>query len=418
MKFYFDFGNFQLEGVVWLIEYYYVLSVLLVGLAAAAGASLGRRLGFPRAVVLILFGIFLSMLSYGGVRVVSFPRAAAEAVATLSFIVVLFQSAFLVKLREGDSLSGGVLRFSILFLVLSLLVVSSFSVLLFGFDFFAALIFSVLSVQTASEFATRLFRRERSLSSAVLSCESVLVTPFLMLLPLLVLEMRSILGSVVNSGRLAAYLFFVFQQLAIGASCAILFGIIFVKALKKRYSPLLSPAVLLLGLLLSYFVAQGINSSGIVAVVVYALIFSLVYVKGKGHIVEFMSQLETPIRLVVFLLAGLSVWSVSFSISLLLRSLLIFLIVAAVRLLSAELTLKGLNFWEKLFVALSLRKGAATAALVLALSFYPMPGMREMLSVFLIVVILSIISAKLAEHYLEGFTRAHLVRRNVSVEEL
>jgi NhaP-type Na+/H+ and K+/H+ antiporter len=222
-----------------------------------------------------------------------------------------------------------------------------------------------------------------------------------MLLPFIILETKGLLGSVLTPSKTLSYSIFIAQQLIIGISTAVLFSIIFIKALKKSYSKILSPAVLMLGVMLSYIVAQYINSSGIIAVITFAIIFSSTYVKGKDSIIEFIRSVETPARLTVFLLAGLLAWNIGLTIGIIIKTIAIFIILVCIRYLAAEITLNELSFGEKVFIALSLRKGAATAASILTLLFYNGGQMRSMLSIVLILIILSITSSKIAEASLE-----------------
>jgi len=379
------------------LEYLYIVSALILVLAGAVSVILARRIKVPRAIVLILAGIALSQIKYEGVKVVQLSPLLAAGISMVALALVVFDSSSRLKLKESDTFSKKAVWFSILFTFLNLAVLSAIAMKLFNMDFFLALMLSALMSQTAGEFTSMLFKRDRYRAGGFLAAESIVSTPFLVIIPFLFIETKATLGTTIIMSQLLSYLSVLAQQAIIGLGTAVLIALIFVKAMKKRYSEKFSPVVLLASIFITYFIAQGINESGILAVTALGIIFASTYVKGKAHLEEFFSSLDSVVRLTVFLLLGVLI-GINFSIAFFAKTALLFAALLAIRYLALEVSLKDeFSFKEKAFMALSTRKGVATAALMLAFSIYAINGMKEMLSVMLVCVLCSIISSRIAE---------------------
>jgi CPA1 family monovalent cation:H+ antiporter len=396
------------------VEYLYILSALILAVFGAVSVILARKLNVPRAIVLILVGIALSQIKYEGLKIVQLSPEFAAGISMVALSLIVFDSSSRLKFKELDTFSKKAIGFSVLFTFLCIAIISGIAVFLFKMDFFLALMLSAMLAQTATEFTSTVFRRDRYRAEGFLAAESIVSTPFLVIIPFLFIETKASLGTTIVAGALWNYVSLLFQQAVMGLGTAVLIGIIFISAMKKRYSEKFSPLALIAAVFITYFIAENINESGIIAVTALGLIFAGTYIKGKEHLNTFLLSLNSGARLVVFLILGLMI-GIPLNFAFLGKTILIFAALIAVRYLSLEISQRDeFSAKEKIFMALSLRKGIAAAALMFAFSTYAIEGMNSMLSVMLMCVIYSIISSRIAESRIEKLLGApYLKKRSV-----
>jgi len=182
------------------------------------------------------------------------------------------------------------------------------------------------------------------------------------------------------------------QQFVVGIGAGVLVGIIMLKFMKKEYSHVLSPLVMITAALITYILAENLKGNGVLAVTAMALLFGNVYVKQKIQLQEFSSIFSNSLEILVFVLIGLVI-KMPFSLIFFLLSFMLFITYLAIRYVAIDFSLMGLKLKakEKLFMALNAQKGIAVAAVAFTLSTLNIPGMGLILNLTLAFMLYSII---------------------------
>jgi NhaP-type Na+/H+ or K+/H+ antiporter len=139
--------------------------------------------------------------------------------------------------------------------------------------------------------------------------------------------------------------------------------------MRKFYSPELSPIILLSSALMAYLLAEQISGSGVLSVATMGLFFGNTIIRKKEDLQHFNELLGSIFVLLVFVLVGFLVSS-SFTFSLIMKTLVLYLIAVFVRFQVITATIPSTKFtWkEKAFMTLVMPKGVAVAVVVFSLA--------------------------------------------------
>ena len=95
----------------------FVAVILLVGVLLSIFA---QRIRVPDVLFLVLFGLYLGSIEYGGEKLFQFPLDLVTAVAILALTMVVFDSTTKIKIKSMDTLAAGTAKvvFTFLFVML------------------------------------------------------------------------------------------------------------------------------------------------------------------------------------------------------------------------------------------------------------------------------------------------------------
>ncbi len=372
----------------------YLAVILLIGLLTSI---ISQKFRIPNILLLLLIGIGLGKMTYKGGPLVYFPELFLTGISILALVMIVFDSASRFKLEKFDYFSLHTLWLSVVFLILNLIFLTTFTILIFDVkSIFLAFMFSALMSGTSPAVVLAMFKNIKNRVFEFLGFESLLNTPLIVLLPFIILDLKRTLKDEFIISRLIEQFVPLLQQFVVGIGAGVLIGLIMFKFMRKRYSVVLSPLAVITSALLAYIIAENLNGNGVLAVTAMGLLFGNVYVKQKFQLQEFASVFSNSLEILVFVLIGLII-AIPFSLEFFIKSFGLFLLFIIIRYFAIMFSLKDMNFTlkEKIFMSLNAQKGIAVAVVVFSLATLNIEGMSVILNLILAFMLYSIILSSL-----------------------
>ncbi|MBS1266591.1 MAG: Na(+)/H(+) antiporter 1 [Candidatus Woesearchaeota archaeon] len=378
----------------------------------------------PNFLLLIAFGIILNKITFQGEKIVLFPNEFLAGVSILALIMIVFEGTTKFKLRDVDQLSTQVLKVVMGFIVFNAIFLGAGTFFLFEFNsqniFYSislALIFAFVNCGTDPSAVIVALKNSKSKISKILKIESVFNTPFMALLPFIVIDLMINLGSGGLWDQIAMQFVPFIQQFVTGIGAGVLVGLVFFKFMRKKYSDELSSLGVLTAAILTYTLAKNLNGNGVLAVSTLGLYFgnfSIARKDKKEKIQKFSSALATALQILVFVFIGL-ITKIPLTLDFFVRSFLLFILYLVIRYIVLELVFrKQFRFKEKLFMTFNVAKGIAVATIAFAFTtlytdptsiFYQLEGVSLLLNLTLVFmfysIILATVVAKLKDFFLK-----------------
>lgn len=373
-----------------LIFLTYLAIILLVGLLTSI---VSQKFRIPNILLLLLIGIGLGRVDYRGGPLIEFPELFMTGISILALVMIVFDSSSRFSLRKVDYFSLHTLWLSIVFLVFNLIFLTVFTMLIFGVkSIFLALMFAALMSGTSPAVVLSMFKNVKSKVFDFLGLESLLNTPLVVLIPFIILDLKTTLKDELGISIFIDQLVPLLQQFVVGIGAGVLIGLIMFKFMKKAYSVVLSPLAVITSALLAYIIAENLDGNGVLAVTSMGLLFGSVYLKQKFQLKKFASVFSNSLEILVFVLIGMVI-AIPFSTDFFIKSLVLFLLYLLIRFFSIIFSLRGIDFTlkEKVFMSLNVQKGIAVAVVVFSLATLEIEGMQTILNLSLAFMIYSIV---------------------------
>lgn len=392
--------------------------ILLLGILSSI---VSKRLKIPNILLLILVGIVLNNVTIHGEKMLQFPPVFLTSVATFALVMIVFDGTSKFKLRDVDIFSVKVLKLVVLFIVLTSIFLTTSTLLFFKlnstsiiFNVSLALIFSLINCGTDPGTVLIMLQGGREKISKLLKIESVLNTPFMVLLPFIIIDLMETVEVGTILPRIAEQFMPFIQQFVTGIGSGVLIGIIFFKFMRKKFSQKLSPLAIITAALVTYTLAENLNGNGVLAVTTLGLFFGNVLVADKEHLFEFSTLLATALEILVFVFIGFMIeipitWGFFF------KSIMLFILYLVIRFAAIYITFREeFNLKEKLFMTLNVSKGIAVATIAFALTtlyaepgsvLYQLEGVPSLLNLTLVFMFYSIILSTIMIRFTDFFLK-------------
>jgi len=200
-------------------------------------------------------------------------------------------------------------KITIAFLVTNILLLTIITSIIFQIEnILLVMIFSTLMAGTSADVVLSIFKDKYNKVTNLLEVESIVNTPFTVLLPFIILSfMQKVWVQNVIYKDFLMQILSIFQQIITGIGAGVLMGILVFKMMRKYYSQRLSPLILITATLLTYILAENLSGSGVLAVTIFGLFFGNFYVKQKQVLFEFSSTFGNSLMILVFVLVGLQI---------------------------------------------------------------------------------------------------------------
>ncbi len=341
---------------------FYLTVISILFLFGVFASMLSKKLKTSDVLLLVIFG-FLMREFFIYFNIPMLPSSFINITALFALALIIFDSASRLKFKEFDTFSFISSKLFFIFLAFNFLILTPLTMTLFNLNLLNSLIFSNLMSATAFEVLSLIMKKTNNKVTEILTMESIINAPFTVIIPFLLIDFFK---NNPNLNNFSLYIMPFLQEIISGIGAGVLMGVITFKLMRRKYSENLSPIALLTSVLLTYVLAEQLNGSGVLAVTVLGLFFGNSYIKRKQSLQEFSSTTANSIKILVFLLFGMSI-SLPKSWDFLIKSLLLFIVYVAVRLLSVEVSLPGLNFKEKFFLTFTTPKGITLATVSLTL---------------------------------------------------
>ncbi|MFP4523580.1 MAG: cation:proton antiporter [Candidatus Nanoarchaeia archaeon] len=398
--------------------------ILTLGLVVTFIAS---KFKTANVLLLLVAGLVMSYLHSINLFNFTFSEMFIVTIALFTLIIVVFEGTSKFSLRMVDSYSGRSLKLFLLFLLLSLGILTPLVSFLFYQDISLTplLLSSIFVVTLVGTDPTSLFHIVKNSTNKViqlLEIESVINTPFTVILPLIVFEILSVQSSDISQvvlGQVSPLLL----QIVAGIGLGVLVGYTVPHVLKKIKNKSLEPAFLLAAILLCYIIAEYIGGSGVLAVATTGLFFGNIYLREKQELQSFVTVLSNIFVILVFVLVGFAV-KLDVTGLFLLKSAGVFAVAILLRYVVLSITLPLNKFLskERWFMALMLPKGVAVAVVVLSLSVFTLTGftthIATLVQLIVVCMILSLLIATIVGHF-DGYflKRIHNEQQRLKKEQ-
>ncbi len=396
--------------------------ILLFGILCTIVA---KRLKVPYMLLLIICGMALGSLIYNGEPLITFPPIFTNSIGVLALVLVVFDASSRFKWKEFDTLTLQATKITIAFLLFNILFLTIMTTIMFRIEnIYLALIFSSLMAGTSADVVLSIFMNKSNKVTNLLEVESIVNTPFTVLLPFIILTImqRIMVENMVLTDFLRQILG-ILQQIVTGIGAGVLMGIVIFKIMRKYYSQRLSPLILITSTLLTYILAEQLSGSGVLAVTILGLFFGNFYVKQKQVLFEFSSIFGNSLMILVFVLVGLQIRLPFHDLGFFIASLILFGIYIAIRSMAVYVsTMKSdLTPKEKIFITLNSPKGIAVAVIVFSLlsyqfvggtlngfSFLSLPWAELILNLTLTFMVYSLILSTVVNHFSKYFIKINV----------
>jgi NhaP-type Na+/H+ or K+/H+ antiporter len=409
-----------------LIILTHIAIILLIGMLCSLFA---KALKLPAPLILVLVGLFIGSISANGNQLISINQDFVIGLSLLALLMLAFDSVSRFKVSEMSKQALPSLRLINWFLLLSAVVMTFFtSMLFFGGISFASilfsLVFSVMIIETDLGGVLLMFKeyaREKSSKLLVfLETEANLNTPFVVVLPFVILGLiadvdfgaKSAFWAIIDKTPLFIY------QLLLGLGVGIMVGVVILKYMKKSYSRQLSPVAIITSVLISYILAEQLGGNGMIAVATMSFLFGNVYVSGKQQLEEFSSMFANALEIMIFIMLGIVV-RIPISLGFVLKSLLLFMVFVLIRAAAVHIALKKEDYRskEKWFISLNMPKGLALAAVALVLATYPYFSLDIVLQLTVMFIIYSLVLSFAVDFRAKKFLHSGTEEKTIIVSE-
>ena len=365
-----------------LIFLTYLAIVLLIGLFST---FLAQKLKLPNVLLLLITGIILGNITYKESSLVSFPPIFLTSISILALVMIVFDSSSRFKINEFDKLSMQTLKLSLTFLILNLIFLTLFIKITLKLEsLLTILLFSALMSGTGPAAVISMLKSSASKVFKLLKMESLINTPLVVLLPFIILDFMATVKTELILTKFIDQIIPFLQQFVVGIGAGILVGIVMLKFMKREYSHILSPLVMITAALMTYILAENLKGNGVLAVTTMGLLFGNVYVKQKFHLQEFSSIFSNSLEILVFILIGLMI-RIPLSWGFFILSFFLFITYIMVRFIALDLSLRNMKLTtkEKFFMALNAQKGIAVAVVAFTLSTLNIQGIELILNLII-----------------------------------
>lgn len=375
--------------------------LLLVGIILT---YLSNKLQVSNVLILILAGIGISFIRFGGKPIISFSPDFLTSVAIIALIMIVFDSTSRLNLRSLSVVTAPALRVTGIFIVLEIVIISAITKLVFNIDLALSILFATIMVGTDPSSVIAILKNLKHKAITLLEIESIINTPLTVILPFIVLEVAEVFTvSNIISTFLEQIVPFL-QQIVAGIGAGIVIGLIVFKIMQKQYSEILSPVTLISSALLTYILAETLGGNGVLAVTTLGIFFGNVYFKKKRTLMTFGSLFSNLFEILIFLLLGLSIVPPT-EILFYFKAFFLFAAYIGLRLIVVFLNFshKTYSIKEKLFISLNSPKGVAVAVVafsLLSLGLSTTIIVDLSLLFILYSVILSTITTKTSKYFL------------------
>jgi NhaP-type Na+/H+ or K+/H+ antiporter len=390
--------------------------ILLIGLVLGL---LARKLNVANILLLLLGGLILGKLTYQGAPLFAFSDVFLVAVAVLTLVMIIFDGASRFEWRNVDHHSVKALRVTLYFIFFNVILVSLLVVMLFFNtltlpNFLFAMLFSIIMSGTDPGSVFIMMAKHVTKAIDFLKIEAIINTPFIVILPLLLMDVINKLGFYTVTEALLDKVVPFSKLIIVGIGAGVVIGLLVFRAMKRFYSQTYSPIAMITAALLAYGAAETLEGSGVLAVATLGMFFGNMYVKKKEALQGFSSMLGNTLVILVFLLVGMLI-QVELSLSLWLKALVIFAALILTRMSAIFIGLRSDNFSfkEKVFMALSMPKGIAVAVVVFSLSVFPItaayqPLMQTVLQLVVITMVYSLLCSSIIDRFSKWFINVSL----------
>ncbi len=342
------------------------INIIFLIIIGYAGSLLAHKIKIPKSLILILAGVGLGFLRYGKEKMFQIPAEALYIFFIVAIVLATFDRTSRFNFKKYDTLKKLSLRFSLVQLVGSVILLTFGAVYMFSLkNYFFGAIFAILSIghghtilishmHKKSKKIAHFLENELFYSSVI-----VLVSVFTLMKILLLITENEIFDIVID---------FVIPFIStIGLGMII--GMIVIRYMKKNFSFRISPMLLLFSLLLCFITAENMNGIGIIAVIVFSLMWGNTNILEKKKLSGFTGYLNKSLASITFVIIG-AVIGLPLNMYFYFYSIMLYLAFIIIRFIAVSVSHTKNDFTKKEMLLISLKCPKANLVAVTILGLY------------------------------------------------
>jgi len=367
----------------------YIAILLLLGTFASV---LARRLNISNLFFLIFIGMLL-----GAFKLVTFSNDIIVVLSFLVLIMIIFDGASKLKLRELVRYSRDSLRLAFVFFVFNVGLLSLIIYLWSGIGYVLCLLFGVLMYGIDPGVVLSVLKGKKNKVIEILEIESLINTPVTIIGSLTILDFFSRTGAHGFFSSIVSYAVPLFQQVVVGAFIGFVLGYIITRLMKSVSFGDLSPLALIASSIISYVVSESLGGSGVLSVAVFAIVFGNLHIEHRVELGKFASVFTNTLKILVFILIGTII---VIDPGYVVPGTFLFLIYLMIRAFSVLIALPHLPKKDILFLTINVPKGIDVAVLLLIIttSYMSLPGIGVVKNLSFVFVLYSILLSTVSSH--------------------
>ncbi|MEA3429783.1 MAG: cation:proton antiporter [Nanoarchaeota archaeon] len=394
----------------------YLAIVIFIGIICSIIANKAK---IPNVLLLLIAGLILNNLSFQGKQLIEFPTVFITSISILALVLIVFDSSSRFKFKEFDQFSFSSLKLTAIFLILTMVILTIATDFLFKpGSILLSLMFAALMAGTSPSAVLAMVGSTKNKVLELLEIESIVNTPFIVLLPFLIVDL------LVGAKSAPTLSIFIEQihpfslQIISGIGTGVIVGLVVFRIMRKQYSEQLSSLALIGAALLTYVMAEFLGGNGVIAVTAAGIMFGTFYIKEKTKLREYSLIFSNFLEIIVFIFVGLLL-NISFEPKFLLLTFALFAIFIAIRFVAINLSFFSgeYNWKEKMFMTLNAPKGIAVAVVASTLLAFTIPGseqfipgMKTMLDIVLMFLLYSITLSTIIIKFSKYFLRLKVIK--------
>jgi|TARA_B100001971_G_C18197178_1_gene542216 NhaP-type Na+/H+ or K+/H+ antiporter len=382
--------------------------VFLIGLVSSI---ISKKVHLPNLLLLLIAGILLGKIKSGGKVIFTFPNEFVAVISLMALVLIVFSGSAGFKLKQFDLISSQALKFSVIWLILNIILLSVATYFIFGITSISLLLlFTSLMSGTSPDVIILMLGKAKSKVVSFLEIESIVNTPIMVLIPFIVMDF--ILNS--QTPQVVEIIKIFTLKFVAGIGAGILVGIIIFKFMRHHYSEDLSALAILTATLITFILAENLGGNGVLAVTTLGLFTGAIYLKEKEKLFDFSGVISNILEILVFILVGLII-KLPFNGPFLTKSAVLFAAFLLIRFITFHITFRNKEYSQKeiIFMSLNASKGVAVAVVVLSLTAslvgiagLDIPTLNTVINLSFAFLLYSIIigtaTIKLSKHFLKA----------------
>lgn len=357
---------------------------------------LGTILTFLAAKIKVsnIFFLTLAGLVLGLFGLLELPIEFLEVISTITLIMIVFEGVSGFRTNDIKKIKEVTVLLVVFFLVNAIITsIAAYYVLQYfgmGVPFLLCVVFSILMFAIDETVSLSVLENKKNHVVEVLEIEALANSPFAIVIPLILLKFYT--SEVVISKEIL--------NLSLGLIIPIIMGVVIsylvIFFLRFDFFKEFGYLIVLSGCLISYAASDLFNAQGIIAIVIFGILFSKSNVIEKHKIESQATIIGHILLILVFLLLGslVAVESETRTFESLVAGTIIFVIYLFVRFISVCIACRKFGLREKIFMTLAVPKGVDVAVVIILMT--QIPGLEIIKNLSLLFVLYSIVLATIA----------------------
>lgn len=369
--------------------------ILLLGFM---GIYLAEKFGVHKHIILLLTGVIASLFTINTIFFI--PPSINLSIASIVFIFIILECSTQIRFLCFDTLWTQGLSFVLVMILMNMSIMALFAAIFFKFNYLAtAITFTLITTITSSELVSLI---KNKTTSEILRIESVVSTLAVSFIIFFLFDF------LIGYSMPGDNLWIAIQRILGGVGLGLTTALVAYFAMQKSKADIMVTSIAFaIGCFLT---AQLFYIDAVLALIVYGLIFSNLYLKKKPKAIKVPLWTYEVFEAVLFVLMGLIIFLSKPSLKFIGFSLILFIVYLSIRYVAVSVIFPKLLKKERYFIAFASTKGLNVAAILLLFFSYRFTdsalsqfGISKLIDLSILFVIFTIILSNITIKYHDKF---------------